>query len=39
MSVTTFGDLVTEAEQVLIVLACQREPNAPRVLTSPLRRG
>jgi len=29
MSVTTFGDLVTEAEQVLIVLACQREPNAP----------
>ncbi len=29
MSVTTFGDLVTEAEQVLIELARQREPNAP----------
>jgi len=29
MSVTTFGDLVTEAEQVLLVLARQREPDAP----------
>ncbi len=29
MSVTTFGDLVTEAEQVLLALARQREPNAP----------
>ncbi len=28
MSVTTFGDLLTEAEQVLIVLARQREPDA-----------
>ncbi len=28
MSVTTFGDLVTEAEQVLLVLARQREPDA-----------
>ncbi len=28
MSVTTFGDLVTEAEQVLIELARQREPDA-----------
>ena len=27
MSVTTFGDLVTEAEQVLIALARQREPD------------
>ncbi len=29
MSVTTFGDLVTEAEQVLLALARQREPAAP----------
>jgi len=28
MSVTTFGDLLTEAEQVLIVLARQRELDA-----------
>jgi len=28
MSVTTFGDLVTEGEQVLLVLARQREPDA-----------
>ncbi len=28
MSVTTFGDLVTEAEQVLLALARQREPDA-----------
>ncbi len=28
MSVTTFGDLVTEAEQVLLELTRQREPNA-----------
>ncbi len=28
MSVTTFGDLVTAAEQVLLVLARQREPDA-----------
>ena len=27
MSVTSFGDLVTEAEQVLIALARQREPD------------
>ncbi len=29
MSVTTFGDLLTEAEQVLIALAGQREPDPP----------
>jgi hypothetical protein len=29
MSVTTFGDLVSEAEQVLLALARQREPAAP----------
>jgi len=28
LSVTTFGDLVTDAEQVLIALARQREPDA-----------
>lgn len=29
MSVTTFGDLLTQAEQVLIALAGQREPDPP----------